>query len=527
MAKSHLVVVTTTIVGIASVLRPPASSAEPSAPVNASSMPRLGAVDERYQSYNVEMIEVTGGRFWKPYASTTRSSRNSQGRSNIPATTAPDLYEYRPPIDLAEAKLRKLAAALGPAYLRVSGRWANTTYFADADHAPSLPPPGFNGVLSRQQWKSVVEFSAAVDAKIVTSMATSAGVRDAAGLWTPDQAKRFIEFTRSAGGDIVAAEFMNEPTIAAMGGAPKGYDAIAYGRDFKVFEAFARQAAPTMIILGPGSVGATAGPATRDGSEGMIATRDMLLHSGRGIDAFSYHHYGAVSLRCAGTAQARPNPEAALSEEWLARTDQTLAFYRNLRDEFEPGKPMWLTETADAACGGNPWASTFLDTFRYLDQLGRLAKAGVQVVIHNTLASSNYGLLDEKTLTPRPNYWGGLLWRKLMGATVLDPGVSIAAGRHVYAHCQRGTSGGVALLVINNDRTGHTLETTLAGKRYTLSAEPLENGDVKLNGKTLKLGDNDDIPSLEGVATAAGPVGFAPATITFLTLERAGNDACR
>ena len=30
-------------------------------------MPRIGSVSDRYQSYNVEMIEVTGGRFWKPY----------------------------------------------------------------------------------------------------------------------------------------------------------------------------------------------------------------------------------------------------------------------------------------------------------------------------------------------------------------------------------------------------------------------------------------------------------------------------
>ena len=71
------------------------------------------------------------------------------------------------------------------------------------------------------------------------------------------------------------------------------------------------------------------------------------------------------------------------------------------------------TETADAACGGNPWAATFLDTFRYLDQLGRLAKQGVQVVAHNTLAASDYGLLDEHTFAPRPNYWGALLWRRL------------------------------------------------------------------------------------------------------------------
>jgi hypothetical protein len=28
-------------------------------------------------------------------------------------------------------------------------------------------------------------------------------------------------------------------------------------------------------------------------------------------------------------------PEAALTQDWLARTDQTLSFYRKLREEFE------------------------------------------------------------------------------------------------------------------------------------------------------------------------------------------------
>ena len=218
--------------------------------------------------------------------------------------------------------------------------------------------------------------------------------------------------------------------------------------------------------------------------------------------------------------------DAARSEEWLARTDQTLAFYRNLRDEFEPGKPMWVTETADAACGGNPWASTFLDTFRYLDQLGRLAKQGVQVVMHNTLASSDYGLLEEKTLRPRPNYWGALLWRRLMGTTVLEAGVGIAEGRHVYAHCMRGTPGGVTLLVINNSRTETVTEIPLESTRYTLSADPLQNADVELNEATLKVDDSGDLPAIEGVATAAGSVSFAPGSITFLTIERARNSTC-
>ena len=99
-----------------------------------------------------------------------------------------DLYQYRPPIDLDNARLRKLAAALGPAYVRVSGTWANTTYFSATDPPPAAPPAGFKGVLSRAQWKGVVDFARAVNAQIVASFATGAGTRDAAGVWTAEQA---------------------------------------------------------------------------------------------------------------------------------------------------------------------------------------------------------------------------------------------------------------------------------------------------------------------------------------------------
>ncbi|HEV7502073.1 MAG TPA: hypothetical protein VGQ33_18790, partial [Vicinamibacteria bacterium] len=91
-------------------------------------MARIGTVDDRFQSYNVEMVEVTGGRFWKPYGSKAApkpAPSASPSTSNAPAGLSPDLFEYRAPIDLGNARLRKLAAALGPAYVRVSGTWAN------------------------------------------------------------------------------------------------------------------------------------------------------------------------------------------------------------------------------------------------------------------------------------------------------------------------------------------------------------------------------------------------------------------
>src|SRR5207237_3448354 len=209
-----------------------------------ASMARVGSVHERYRSYNVEMREVTGGKFWRPYGpeldgilSQSRRAPAASSTADTPAGMDPGLYQYRPPIDLANARLRKLAAALGPAYVRVSGTWANTTYFAESDQLPAAPPRGFGAILSRQQWKGVIEFAKAVNAEIVTSFATGTGTRDARGVWRPDDARRWVDYTISAGGKIAAAEFMNEPTIATMGGAPSGYDASAYGRDFKVFRA--------------------------------------------------------------------------------------------------------------------------------------------------------------------------------------------------------------------------------------------------------------------------------------------------
>ena len=81
-----------------------------------------------------------------------------------------------------------------------------------------------------------------------------------------------------------------------------------------------------------------------------------------------------------------------------------------------------------------------------------MAHDGVQVVMHNTLDSSDYGLLHEGDFTPRPNYWAAVLWRRLMGMTVLQAPGSPSPNLHLYAHCLQGVPGGVAILAINADQ---------------------------------------------------------------------------
>jgi heparanase len=504
-----------------------ASGQAAAATISPSALPHLTTIDERFQSYNVEMAEVIGGNFWKPYAK-SKPAATAKPITSFEIGKDPTMFEKRAPVDLTNARLRKLAAALGPAYVRVSGTWANSAFFQDTDAVEAGPTPsGYQSVLTRAQWAGVIAFTRAVDAKLVTSFAISSGVRDAEGIWTPAQAKSLVAYTKSIGGTITAAELFNEPTIAASGGAPEGYNAATYVRDEAAFRTFVQASAPDMSIVGPGSVG--------EGGVTVVPPTMLMLHSADLLgtdpkpkfDVFSYHYYGAVSERCEAMGPGLgTTTTAALSEQWLSRTDRVFDFYNPLHAQYAPEAPIWITETADAACGGNPWGSMFLDTFRYVDQMGRLAKRGVKAIFHNTLASSEYGLIDQSDLRPRPNYWAALLWRRLMGTVVLDAG-SPREGLHLYAQCLRGHPGGVALLAINNSRTDRT-EITLptASVRYTLSAATLQSSSVMLNGLPLRLDPNDDLPEINGRATAAGPIQFDPATVTFLAIPEAANTAC-
>ena len=71
-----------------------ASAQVPTLSADPSRLPRLGTIDERFQSYNVEMVEVTGGKFWKPYGASASapsardavSAGNTQ-RAGIPTST--------------------------------------------------------------------------------------------------------------------------------------------------------------------------------------------------------------------------------------------------------------------------------------------------------------------------------------------------------------------------------------------------------------------------------------------------------
>lgn len=476
-----------------------------------AALPAVGTVDERFLSYNVEMVEVTGGRFWRPYGS-----------------AGTDRYEYRPPLDLTDAKLRALAKGLAPAYVRYSGTWANATWFADSEDAPAKAPKGFDTVLTRQQWRGAVDFAKAVDGAIATSFATSPGARDAQGVWQTDTAARWLAYTHEIGGTIAAAEFANEPNMISLTQPPAGYTAADYRRDYTTFANWLRQATPKTLLLAPGyaELGEPTRTLSRQNKTIMQFEADELLTADLPKpDAFTFHFYPGASERCGGKFMGN-NAEKALTATWLDSIDPAIARMAALRDKVAPGAPLWNTESGETACGGNPWASAFADSFRFIDTLGRSARQGVKVFMHNTLAASDYALLDEHSYDPRPNYWAALLWKRTMGTTVLAAPAAPAANVRIYAHCLPGKNGGVGLAVVNVGDAAQDISFGDKAQTWVLQAPALDSKALTVNGRQPRLEQDGSFSGIEGAAASAS-LSVPGRSVAFIAVSGAGNRACR
>ena len=470
---------------------------------------QVGEVDERFVSYNVEMVEVTGGRFWRPYG--------SEGS---------DPYEYRGPMDLSDEKLRQLAAALGPSYVRVSGTWANATYFPESADFEGDAPEGFDTVLTHAQWRGVIGFAAAADGEIVTSFATSKGARDEDGKWTSGQAQRLVDFTKAAGGRIAAAEFSNEPNMLWLTQPPEGYGGEEYRADYTRFANWLRKNSPDTLLLAPGS--AEIGEPFRsmsiaDPSRPMIESDELITTDTPTPDAFSFHFYAGASQRCGQIPGF--DLTKALDPEWLSSIDAAIARVTELRDRTAPEAPLWDTETGETACGGNPWAKTFADTFRFVDVLGRSAAQGVEVFMHNTLAASDYGLLDEGTHAPRPNYWAAVLWNRIMGTRVLEAPTSQSGELHLYAHCLRDDTGGVGLAAVNIGEAEVTINPGTGAQVWLLTAPEIDSQAMTVNGSAPGLSESGELTGLDAVDTD-GDFSIPGQSIAFFAAPNASNAAC-
>lgn len=478
--------------------------------------------DPRLVSYNVEMTEITGGTFWKPYsAAQIAGTEEFEPIKNLEDFSS--MMAVFPPIDLTNEKLRALARAIGPAWVRVSGSWATKTYYDFDGHTGGAAPQGFQSVLSKAQWDGVLDFVRAIGARLMISVANCIGVHRQDGSWDPAQADLIFRYSREYGVPIEAAEFMNEPNSMAISGAPAGYTPADFARDQDAFFRFMRAHYPDVLLVGPCATGdAGIGERVTDRSNPLMAamqstpTAELLAGCKESPDIFSYHYYNGISERGAAMSGHWP-AELATCEEYLSIAGHTVRYYLPLRDSCCPGAPLWVTESGDAGCGGNTWASTYLDVIRFANELGDFSQTAKGVIFHNTLCSSDYGLLQHGSYEPRPNYWLAVLWDRLMGTTAFATGEPVREGAHLYAHSRKDGQAGAVYLLVNNNREATEVELPAPAQRYALSAPQLRAPVMELNGRPLVLEDGA-LPALEPEQVPAGTAFAAPHTVTFFVL---------
>ncbi len=491
---------------------------------------KIRDIDSRMMSYNIEMTEVTGGTFWKAYTpgqvAGTEEFKVSGGLDDF--TAMADLMQYYPPIDLYNETLRKRAKELGAAWIRVSGSWATKTYYDFEGTTDGKAPVGYASVLTKEQWIGVLDFVKSVGGKLLISVSNCAGDHPNGGSLDLTQTKKIFDFSHEYGVDIDAAEFMNEPNMLEMSGAPHGYTAADYVRDQDIFNGWVREHYPNCLIVGPCSLGdgVMGRPENKSVGAGIGAlmqvctTDDLMNGSTVPMDVFSYHYYNGISERLAPMMPTGHwYGSEAHTDAYLAVAPNNARTYALLRDKYVTGGQMWVTESGDAGGGGDTWASTYLDVLRTLNELGSFATITDGVIFHNTLASSDYGFLQHGTFEPRPNYFAVLLWNKLMGTTVYDCGNPDTEGAHIYCHSRKDGKDGYVYLIINNSLTETTVvELPSATEKYTLSAATMRLGVMLLNGKELSVSDDTNLPELFPEKVEEGIIELAPGSCTFLVV---------
>ncbi|KAG7476682.1 hypothetical protein MATL_G00085510 [Megalops atlanticus] len=273
--------------------------------------------------------------------------------------------------------------------------------------------------------------------------------------------------------------------------------------------------------------------------------RDLLerfLESGaKTIDACTWHHY-YVNGR-----------DTSLEDFLDPEVLDTLAIKTNevlqTIELVSPGKKVWLGETSSAYGGGALGLSDrFVAGFMWLDKLGLAAKLGLDVIIRQVLIGSGTYHLVDANLDPLPDYWLSVLYKRLVGPEVLNAAAFTSQGvekrrLRVYLHCTNKrssdfTRGAVTLFALNLSKSPARISLPTQISNSSVQAFVLESGDpgeeglysssVRLNGEVLKMVDDRTLPPLQGVPLPPGERLNLPGfSFAFYVLKDARAPACR
>jgi heparanase len=465
----------------------------------------VAIVDDRFLSVAVDSAQLVGGEWWDDAG-------------------AVDGMQPVPPFDFGRARLRTLAAALAPFYLRVGGTDADRTVYA-LGPTPAAPPVAPDRwTLTAEEWNGAVDFARALDAPIVFTLNAGPAHRGSDGGFIADGARTLLAAAASTGAPVAAWELGNE-----INGYPVTFlttvSASTYVADLATARTLVDGTTPGAKLAGPasaywpiiGELGGLLPPVVEQG--------------GGALDLVTWHYYPQQGRRCSATVR-KASLTTLLDPDALDEVDRWSAEVESAAAAGAPHASLWLGETGNAQCGGeagvsDAWASSLW----WADELGKMARRGTQVVVRQSLTGANYGLLAEPSLDPRPDYFTSVLWKRLVGPRVLDVAPPARPTVRAYAHCAMSAAappGAVTVVLVNLEGAPVRVALGLDGDTsvWTLDAASLDAPTARLGGVPMAVAADGALPLLPS-QPVRGPLVLPPQSVTFALAASAGAVACK
>jgi len=410
----------------------------PTAKVAIETTKTIATLDRNFLSFSIDISLIIGGAWW------SGSTKTSHGLGDALAK----------PLNLTDTKLTRAVTPLLPAILRVGGSTADDVFYDMSGNANLPLPDKYKYKLTASRWDELNNFVSTTGLDFMFTVNAGPGPRHADNRWDDSQIQSLMSYSAKKNYRIKAWELGNEPNAFwLIHGLSSQLSATQYASEFGLFSSIAKSHFPDAMTAGPQSA---FWPVLGEPLIGISRITDGFLRDVRPgkLDIVNWHYYPTQSSRCPAGVRYY-TPDRLLSKTVLDDVTKITNHIKSLRDKYAPGTPIWLGETGPAQCGGEPGHSDrFQSGLWYLDHLGSLAAADVKIVVRQSLVGSDYGMLDEATLNPRPDYWNALLWKRHMGENVFFVKSTLPDTVRVYSHCTskshpRFKPGSITVLVIN------------------------------------------------------------------------------
>lgn len=353
-------------------------------------------------------------------------------------------------------------------FLRVGGGAADSTLYTGPNGASGAgSAPWNNTVLVNQTYfDELVNFASSGYASLVWDL--NGRLRDGNNAWDPTvNATALFEHVAASGlgSKIAAWQLGNEPTLwkgTTVTGTQLAHDYIKLKDTLKQYPSLSQ------IVYGPDGC---------CGDDKFLAEFLPIVHAAGALDYLSEHYYPIT-----------PNPKACtldnyLNKTYYAQTMKIMDGYQSLIDQYAPGMPLVLGETATTNMGGcDGLSASFAAGFYYVYILGEASNNGIAQVNRQDLVGwssatepSQYMLAGvpgwtnaaSGTLYPHPDWFTSVLYKQITQFYAFNVSInsvsspSYSKNLAIHAYCgmpwNSAQKGALAISYINTGNESVTL----------------------------------------------------------------------